>query len=430
MCSLSSNQQTSNAYMDIKIERKKGIRPKHIIWGIGIIGFLFLCWKLMTTDYKKTYSIKKERLSIGEVTRGEFHDFITITGNVAPIRTIYMDAYEGGRVVEKIIEEGANVKKGDIILKLENRALYEQILNSENNLSFKQNELRSTKLNFDNRELNGQRSFIDAEYEYERTERLFKQQELLFAKGVISKNDFDTANENYRAAKKRFQLVSEQVKQDANAKQTTLKDLDSDLGRMKKTLGMVYERLDHLNVRAPYDGQLGFLDAEIGQNIQQGQRIGQINDLSNFKIEAEVDEHYIERVRRDLSATIERLDKKYPLKVRKVYPEVRSGRFKIDLVFTGEKPETIRAGQNYTMRLELGAPNKAVLLPRGSFFQSTGGRSVFVLNETGTEAFKKEIKLGRQNSSVFEVIEGIELGQKVIISSYDTFGEVERIVFK
>lgn len=416
--------------MDIIIKKKKGVRPKHILFGGIVVGALFFFWKLFTTDYQRTYKINKERLSIAEVVKDNFHDFITITGHVAPIRTIYMDAYEGGRVKEKLIEEGMDVKKGDVILKLENRNLYEKILASENNLSFKQNDLRSTKLSYDNREINGKRNLINAEYEFQRTGRIYNQQQFLYDKDVISKNDFYTAKENFNAAKKRFDLVSKQVEQGAKAKRTTLIDLENDLYRMKKTLGMVYERLDYLNVRAPYDGQLGFLDAEIGQSIRQGQRIGQINDLSNFKIEAEVDEHYIERVRRYLSASIERLDKKYPLKIRKVYPEVRNGRFKIDLVFTGEKPETIRAGQNHTMRLQLGAPNKALLLSRGSFFQSTGGRSAFILNENETEAYKKDIKLGRQNSNYFEVLGGLEEGQKAIISSYDTFGEVERIVFK
>ena len=416
--------------MDIKIEKKKGIRPKHILIAVAVFALLFLCWKLFSADYKRTYSVQKERLSIGEVIHGEFQDFITITGHVSPIRTIYMDAYEGGRVKGKHIEEGAFVKKGDVILTLENRNLYEQILVSENNLALKQNDLRSTKLAYDSREINGRKELISAKYELQKKERNFKQQEVLFDEGLIAKELFLVAEEDYEAAEKRHNLVAEQVTQDAVLKGTSLKDLDDDLQRMKKTLGMVYERLDHLHVRAPFSGQLGFLDAEIGQRIQQGQRIGQINDLSNFKIEAEVDEHYIERVRRDLNATIERKDKKYPIRVRKVYPEVRNGRFKIDLVFEDKKPETIRAGQNYTMRLQLGASKTAVLLPRGSFFQSTGGRNIFVLNKKGTEAFKKEIKLGRQNSKYFEVIEGLSPGEKTIISNYDAYDKIERIVFK
>ncbi|WP_010521012.1 efflux RND transporter periplasmic adaptor subunit [Aquimarina agarivorans] len=416
--------------MDIKIEKKKGIRPKQVLILLGVGLLLLLCWKLLTTDFKNVHMVQKERLSIGEVVQGKFHDFITVTGHVAPIRTIYMDAYEGGRVKEKHIEEGAFVKKGDIILTLENRNLYEQILASENSLALKQNDLRSTKLAYDSREISGRKELIDAKYELQKKQRNFKQQQALFNEGLIAKELFLVAQEDFEATKKRFDLISEQVTKDGILKGTSLKDLDGDLQRMKKTLSMVYERLDYLNVKAPFNGQLGFLDAEIGQNIQQGQRIGQINDLSNFKIEAEVDEHYIERVRRDLNASINRKDKSYPLRVRKVYPEVRNGRFKIDLVFEGDTPETMRAGQNYTMHLQLGASNEALLIPRGSFFQSTGGRHIFILNDDGTEAFKKEIKLGRQNSKYFEVLEGLKPGQKTIISNYDAYKNVERIVFK
>ncbi|MCJ7465073.1 MAG: efflux RND transporter periplasmic adaptor subunit, partial [Maribacter sp.] len=195
-------------------------------------------------------------------------------------------------------------------------------------------------------------------------------------------------------------------------------------------LGMVYQRLDHLNVRAPADGQLGFLDAEIGQNIAQGQRIGQINVLTDYKIEASIDEHYIDRVIRDLTALLERNGNEYPLRVRKVYPEVRNGKFKVDLVFTGEKPETIRTGQSYNIKLQLGESSDALLLPKGSFFQSTGGQWIFVVGPDGDEAIRRNIRIGKQNSRYYEVLEGLQAGEKVITSNYDSFGEAERIVLK
>ncbi|MGB5553884.1 MAG: efflux RND transporter periplasmic adaptor subunit, partial [Flavobacteriaceae bacterium] len=204
----------------------------------------------------------------------------------------------------------------------------------------------------------------------------------------------------------------------------------TDLNRMQKTLGMVYQRLDHLNVRAPADGQLGFLDAEIGQNITQGQRIGQINVLTDYKIEASIDEHYIDRVQRDLVAVIERNGTDYPLRLRKVYPEVRNGKFKVDLVFTGDKPETIRTGQSYNIKLQLGESSDALLLPKGSFFQSTGGQWIFVVNADGDEALKRNIRIGKQNSRFYEVLEGLQAGEKVITSNYDSFGEAEKIVLK
>jgi len=416
--------------MDIQLEKKKGIRPKHFGYiALGAL-LLFVGWKLMFASSLSSFRTEKERLSIAAVTDGKFDDYITINGNVAPIATIYMDAYEGGRVQEKLIEEGTMVKKGDIILKLENMNLYEQILASESNLALKQNDLRSTKLTFDSRQVEGKKSLATAQYDLQRLKRNYGQNQELFAEELISKEDYLKAKEDYELAEKQYEIVKMQTEQDDRLRETSLKGLDVDLERMQRTLSMVYERLDHLNVRAPADGQLGFLDAEIGQNIAQGQRIGQINVLTDFKIEADIDEHYIDRVKRDLSASLERNGQQYGLRLRKVYPEVRNGRFRVDLVFTGDRPGTIRAGQSYNIRLQLGESNQALLLPKGGFFQSTGGQWVFVLGPNGEEALRRKVRLGKQNSKYYEVLEGLQAGDRVITSNYDNFGEAQRIILK
>jgi HlyD family secretion protein len=260
--------------MDIQLEKKKGLRPKHFGYiALGLL-LLFTGYQLIFATSVATYRTDKEKLSISEVTQGKFDDYITINGNVAPIATIYMDAYEGGRVAEKLIEEGATVKKGDIILKLENMSLYEQILQSESNLALKQNDLRSTMLNFDSRQVEGRKSLATASTELQKLKRNFEQNEALYADELISREVYLTSKENYELSKKQFEIVKQQTEHDDELRKTSLAGLDADLERMQKTLGMVYQRLDHLNVRAPADGQLGFLDAEIGQNITQGERIG------------------------------------------------------------------------------------------------------------------------------------------------------------
>ncbi len=416
--------------MDIKIEKKKGLRLKHYGYmGIGLL-VLFMGYQLVFASSTATFRTEKDKLSVAEVVQGKFDDYITINGNVAPIATIYMDAYEGGRVTEKLIEEGATVKKGDIILKLENINLYEQILNSESNLALKQNDLRSTRLSFDSRQVEGRKSLATTSTDLQRLKRNFEQNKALYDEELISKEAYLLSKENYELAQQTFDIVKLQTEQDDALRKTSLSGLDTDLARMRKTLGMVYQRLDHLNVRAPADGQLGFLDAEIGQNITQGQRIGQINVLTDYKIEATIDEHYIDRVKRDLFANLERNGKLYKLRLRKVYPEVRNGKFKVDLVFSDTKPETIRAGQSYNIKLQLGASSDALLLPKGSFFQSTGGQWIFVVNDDGDEANKRPIRIGKQNSRYYEVIEGLDAGEKVITSNYDNFGDAEKIVLK
>ncbi|MGI9549821.1 MAG: efflux RND transporter periplasmic adaptor subunit [Aurantibacter sp.] len=416
--------------MDIQLEKKKGLRPKHYGYiALGLL-LLFAAYQLIFATTVSTFRTDKDKLSIADVTAGKFDDYITINGNVAPIATIYMDAYEGGRVNEKLIEEGAMVKKGDIILKLENINLYEQIMTSESNLALKQNDLRSTKISFDARQVEGRRSLATASTDLQRLKRNFEQNQALYDEELISKEEYLTSKENYELSKKQHEIVKLQTENDDELRKTSLTGLDADLARMRKTLGMVYQRLDHLNVRAPADGQLGFLDAEIGQSISQGERIGQINVLTDYKIEASIDEHYIDRVQRDLVAVLERNSNEFPLRLRKVYPEVRNGKFKVDLVFTENKPATIRTGQSYNIKLQLGESSDALLLPKGSFFQSTGGQWIFVVNVDGDEALKRNIRIGKQNSRYYEVLEGLQSGEKVITSNYDSFGEAERIVLK
>lgn len=416
--------------MDIQLEKKKGLRPKH--YGYIALGLLvsFFLWKIAFSTSVSTFRTDKDKLSMADITQGKFDDYITINGFVAPITTIYMDAYEGGRVTEKLIEEGAMVEKGDIILKLENMNLYEQILASESNLALKQNDLRSTKLTFDSRQVEGKKSLATASNDLQRAKRNYEQNKALYDEELISKEDYLLSKENYELSQKQFDIVKIQTENDDELRVTSLTGLDADLARMQKTLGMVYQRLDHLNVRAPADGQLGFLDAEIGQSIAPGERIGQINVLTDYKIEASIDEHYIDRVQRELTAILERNGKEYTLRLRKVYPEVRSGKFKVDLVFTEDQPETIRAGQSYNIKLQLGESSDALLLPKGSFFQSTGGQWIFVVNANGEEAVKRPIRIGKQNARYYEVLEGLQAGEKVITSSYDNFGEAQRIVLK
>jgi len=416
--------------MDIQIEKRKGLKKKH--YGYIVLGLLiiFFVWKLINAGSASVFRTEKSKLTISNVTEGKFDDYVTINGIVSPIATVYMDAYEGGRVLEKLIEEGTMVKKGDIILKLENRALYEQILSSENNLALKQNDLRTTKINFDSRQIDGKKDLAQSEFELIQSKRAYEQNKALFEEELIAREEYLKAKESYDLSKKRNEIIILQTEQDKKLRSTTLQELDADLARMKKTLSMVYERIDQLNVRATANGQLGFLDAEIGQNISQGQRIGQINVLTDFKIEAEIDEHYIDRIKRDLNATLERNNTKYTLRLRKVYPEVRNGRFKIDLVFVNKKPETIRAGQSYNIKLQLGASSDALLLSKGGFYQSTGGQYVFVVDKDEKTAYKRNIQIGKQNARYFEVLEGLSAGESVITSSYDSFGNAEKIILK
>jgi len=416
--------------MDRVIEPKKGLKRKHIYWGIVGVVFIALLVKVIFGSNSSVYRIDAERLTLSTVEEGFFNDYITVIGKVEPISTIYLDAEEGGRVDKLLIEEGAIVKKGDVILRLENRQLYQTILNSEAALAEKENYLRNTKISFETELIQSKRNVLDNEYRLNRKKRSFEQNQALFNDGLISKEDYLQAKEDYEYEQKLLEINKIKSTNDSLMRATSMITLERDLAQMREMLKLVRERIDNLNVKATVDGQLGMLDAEVGQSISQGQRIGQVNVLSNFKVNANIDEHYIDRVKRDLVGLMERNNKIFSMVVKKVYPEVRSGQFRVDLVFDSEMPENIRTGQTYHIKLELGESAKAIMIPRGAFFQSTGGQWIFVLNSNGTEAVKRNIKIGKQNPQYYEVLEGLNPGEKVITSSYDTFGDNERLLLK
>jgi len=416
--------------MDKAIEKKKGLKMKHIIWIAGGLVIAFLLYQVIFSDHSSVYRAEKDKLTISSVEDGLFNDYITLIGQVEPISTIYLDVEEGGKVEEIYIEEGEMLKKGDVILKLKNNDLSTQIMNSESSMAYQSNELRNTQIRMEQQQINNRRSKIEVDLLITQAERKYKQYETLFKEDLVAKEEYLRAKEDYELSLKQKELTYQQFVQDSIFRSNQKQTMDESLTNMRQNLIMAKRRLENLNVKAPADGQLGLLDAEIGQSISRGQRLGLLHILTDFKIKALPDEHYIDRVKRELNASFDRNGVDYSLKVRKVYPEVRDGQFEIDMVFTGQKPENIRTGQTYHTKLELGQSEEAILISKGGFFQSTGGQWVYVLNENETEAEKRSIRIGKQNPQYYEVLEGLKAGEKVITSSYDLFGDNDKIVFK
>lgn len=415
--------------MDRIIEKKRGIQKKHIPYIAGGSALLALLLWIIFGNHQRTLSVNREEVTISTVSQGEFKDYVRLNGSVVPIQVIHISPEEGGIVRERIAEEGQAVKKGDVIIRLSNSNLDLQILNAEAELAEKQNLLRNTQVAMQQDKLNNETEFASVEMDMVRKHRAFEQNERLYNEKLISKETYLQAKEDYELAQKKQKLISERLEKDAQYRTIQMEQMEDNLANMRRNVVLVRERKSKLEVRSTIDGELGLLDVQLGQSITAGQTIGQVNDLSDFKIEAQIDEHYIDRVKVGLTATFERNGMKYQLSVRKVYPEVRQGKFRTDLVFVGDRPENIRSGQTYYLNLELGEPTQAVLLPRGTFFQTTGGNWIFVLDKSGNKAYRRTIRLGRQNPQYYEVEEGLDPGEQVITSGYEAFKEFEYISF-
>ena len=411
------------------IERKPGMKRKHYYAVAGAVVLVGLVFYFIFRDTSSSMNVEKDRLTIATVTRGEFSDYIRVIGQVMPNRIIYMDAIEGGRVEERLKEEGAIVKAGDVILRLSNPLLNIGIMQSEADLAYQENELRNTRISMEQEHLRLKQDRIGLSKELVQKERRFRQYERLYKKNLLAREDYLQAEEDYEAALGQLAVVDERIEQDDLFRSSQLQSLDENIRNMKKSLALVRGRLENLKVKAPVDGQLGNLEAQIGQSIAQGERIGQVI-TPELKVEAKIDEHYVERVMPGLPAGFEREGKKYDMEVTKVYPEVREGQFRTDLHFVSGRPENIRAGQTYHLNLQLGDPVQAVIVPRGSFYQASGGEYMYVVDEEGKTARRRPVRIGRQNPQYYEVVEGLQPGEKVIISGYDLFGENERLILR
>jgi HlyD family secretion protein len=416
--------------MDKIIPKKKGIQKKHIGYaalGLGVIAILYMAF---FADHTSTYKVEKDKLIIETVIQDQFNDYISITGSVEPITIIFLDAQEGGRVEEKLIEEGSMVKKGDIILRLSNPDLYLNILDSEAQLAEKENFLRNTQVTMEQERISIKRELINLKYDIERKERTFRQNSDLIKDNLISQEEYIRSKEDLEMARSSQELFIERQKQDSIFRNVQVETLKTNLDNMRKNLSLVRQRVENLNVRATVDGQLGLLIPEIGQSIQRGANMGQINVLTSYKVVAQIDEHYIDRVRTQLSGKLDRQGTEFDLYVKRVYPEVRAGTFEIDMIFRDSMPDNIRTGQTYYISLQLGQPKISVLVPLGGFFQETGGQWIYVLDPSETFAVKRNISIGRKNPKYYEVLEGLQNGEKVIISGYETFGKNDKLILK
>ena len=418
--------------MDKIIEKKTGWRiaftKKALPWWLGALLLVFVIY-LIARPNNKTLRVDKDTVTISSAVKGEFNDYIRISGRVQPMTTIQLSPQEGGIVEKILIEEGSPVKAGDAILILNNDNLDLQILNSEAELAEKENILRNTQIQMQQQKLDVRQNVLEYGMQVDRLRRAYEQQKALYEDKLIAKEEYLKAEEDYRLAKQKYDLMAERSKQDSLYRGTQIDRMEESLENMQLNMSMIRRRKSNLIVNAPIDGELGLLDVVLGQSIAAGTKIGQINSVGTYKVEAQIDEHYIDRVIAGLEATFERQGETYSTVIRKVYPEVRDGKFKADFKFGGEQPDNIRAGQTYYLNLQLGQPEEAVIIPRGTFYQKTGGKWIYVVNKEGTKAVKREIRIGRQNPQYYEVLEGLEPGERVITSGYDTYGDSDVLVF-
>jgi HlyD family secretion protein len=416
--------------MDRKIENK-GKKRRRIAWitGAGII-FILVFYQIVFGDKSSRLNVDTEKITIDQIRQEAFLDFIAVIGTVEPIQTIFLDATEGGRVEEIYRREGGMVEVGEPLARLTNTNLLLDISNAETNYTRTVNDMRITRIQLEQQNLSSRNQLLDLSLALRQYERRYNNNKVLMEQEHISKEEYDISFEQYEITQKKLELYRETYKQDSIYRIYQLEAMESSLKNMEQNMKLVHQRLDAMSLNAPVYGELATLNLEIGQMINRGDRLGRINILDSYKLRVEIDEHYISRVTQGLTGDFEFAGSSYDLVITRIYPEVQAGRFAVDMEFRGDIPAQIRIGQTFRIRLELGESRNAILVSRGGFYQSTGGQWVYVVDPTGSFAYRRDIRIGRQNPRFYEVLEGLETGEKVIVSSYDNFGNVDRLILK
>ncbi|WP_027126509.1 efflux RND transporter periplasmic adaptor subunit [Gelidibacter mesophilus] len=416
--------------MDIQLEKKRFSTQKLLIIGGIILLIALIVFVIFSSMGGSKLNVEKERISINTVEKGVFQENIPVNGIVMPITTIYLDALEGGRVEEKFVEDGAILKKGDPILRLSNTDLELSLINQETQvynlltqMQISQNAARQNTINKLNQNTDVESGLIEAK-------RLYELNSKLYEKKVIARQDYIKAKNEYDYQKERMQLSKQILSEDSIAVKQEQSQVQNSYARTQNALELMRRKVADLVVKAPVDGQVTSLDAEIGQSKNKGERLGQIDVLSGFKVRADIDEHYISRIYNGQTGKFTMSGKSYSLSIKKVYTQVTNGRFQVDMQFEEDIPDGIRRGQTLQIRLALSDEKQAVLIPKGGFFQQTGGNWIFKISENGDTAYKVDITLGSQNTEYYEVLSGLQPGDKVITSSYDNYGDVQELVLK
>jgi len=414
--------------MDRLIEKKKWPPRKIIIYSLTAAFVLFVIYSLIFADSQSKLNVETTKITISTVQSGPFNEYIPVTGSIVPLKTVYLDAIEGGRIEKKFMEAGSIVNEGDKILQISNTNLMMDIMFRESEIFEHSNNLRNTRLAMEQNQLNLRAQLIDLNYQIKQLHRDYDRNKALLENNLVSQLDFERISDEYEYAQKKRELAIESFRQDSIFRKVQIQQLEESLRRMQTNLGLVKTKLENLTIRAPVSGQLTALNAEIGESKSVGERLGQIDILDGFKVRTPVDEYYLHRIQKGLHGDFDFAGATYELMVDKIFPEIRNGRFDVDLVFSATEPEGIRRGQTLHIRLELGNLNQAILLARGGFYQKTGGQWVYVLDKSNKFAYKRQIRLGMQNPQMFEVLEGLEPGEQVITSSYENFGDNDILV--
>ncbi len=416
--------------MDRIIPRKKWTRKRLLWWGGSTCVILAAVALFLFADTRSSLNVEQEKITVAAVAHAPFLEFIPITGAVQPIKTVYMDALDGGRIEAIYVEEGAFVEQGDSLLLMANTNVQMELMFREADLYDQMNSLRATRLAMEQNRLSLSQQAAEVAYQIGLQTRNFDRAKTLREKNLVSDEEFRRAKEDFDYWTTRQTLVAESQRQDSIMRQLQIEQLEQSIVRMQQNVSIVKEKFNNLVLRAPISGQLSSLNAEIGELKPAGIRLGQIDVLDSYKLRASVDEYYVSRVVTGLLGDCEIGGASYKLSVRKVFPEIRDSRFEIDLVFDGPTPPTIRRGQSIQIRLALDEPTTTLTIPRGGFYQTTGGNWIYVLDQSGDFAVRRPIRLGRQNPTTYEVLEGLEPGERVITSSYDNYGDFEKLVLR